>query len=95
MSQVSSYWIDIYILKVIDLEATISANELMDLHRLERILLGRKGNKVMTLLMKEKISELKTNGMVQGQLAFRPAPTEEMKMEGLVILRRKRNELRV
>ena len=80
---------------MIDLEATITAIELMDLHRLERILLGRKGKKVTIILLKKQISELKTVGMVQGQLAFRPAPTEEMKMEGLAILRRKRNELRV
>ena len=46
-------------------------------------------------LFKEQILESKKNGLVQGQLAFRPAPTEEMKMEGLTILRRKRNELRV
>ena len=39
------FWVDILIWKVIDLDAMITVDELMDLHRLERILLGRKGEK--------------------------------------------------
>ena len=33
----------LYFLKVVDLEMAITIFELMDLHRLERILLGRRG----------------------------------------------------
>ena len=40
-------------------------------------------------------SESTTLGLVQGQLAFRPAPTDEMRKQGLKILKRKRNNLRV
>ena len=72
----------------------ITAEELMELHRLERSILGRQGFTVIVSINSFLLSERKINGRVSGQLAFRPAPTENMRDEGLVILKQKRNELR-
>ena len=81
-------------MKVIDLEEMITAKELMELHKLERSILGRQGFKVIITIKSCILSERKIQGRVFGQLAFRPAPTEKMRDEGLVILKRKRHELR-
>ena len=72
----------------------ITAEELMELHQLERSILGRQGFTVIVSINSFLLSERKINGRVSGQLAFRPAPTENMRDEGLVILKQKRNELR-
>ena len=72
----------------------ITAEELMELHQLERSILGRQGFTVIVSIKSFLLSERKINGRVSGQLAFRPAPTENMRDEGLVILKQKRNELR-
>ena len=85
----------LYFLKVVDLEMTITIFELMDLHRLERILLGRRGEVQRYDNQINDVLERTENGRISGQLAFRPSPTQEMYQEGLMILKRKRNDLRV
>ena len=72
----------------------VPIDELMDLHRLERILLGKLGIKNFRIFYTDLL-ERKGNGMIEGQLAFRPAPPEEIRNQGLRILRKKRNDLRV
>ena len=72
----------------------VQIDELMDLHRLERILLGKKGIENFRIFY-TALSERKANGMIEGQLAFRPSPPEEIRNQGLRLLRKKRNDLRV